>query len=86
MLGLEQKQRTKVNLPNSVTAVIAMANGSLALSAAYLAIGLSQGDELITTSRRLLPLLQAQYCLDLSRYLPMLITIQAQLLLQPLLL
>jgi len=30
---------------------IAMANGSLALSAAYLAIGLGQGDELITTSR-----------------------------------
>ncbi|MBM5784623.1 MAG: DegT/DnrJ/EryC1/StrS aminotransferase family protein [Cyanobacteria bacterium K_DeepCast_35m_m1_288] len=30
---------------------IAMANGSLALSAAYLAIGLSQGDELITTPR-----------------------------------
>jgi dTDP-4-amino-4,6-dideoxygalactose transaminase len=30
---------------------IAMANGSLALSAAYLAIGLDQGDELITTPR-----------------------------------
>ena len=30
---------------------IAMANGSLALSAAYLAIGLGQGDELITTPR-----------------------------------
>ena len=30
---------------------IAVANGSLALSAAYLAIGLSQGDELITTPR-----------------------------------
>jgi len=30
---------------------IAMANGSLALSAAYLAIGLSPGDELITTPR-----------------------------------
>ena len=30
---------------------IAMANGSLALSAAYLAVGLSQGDELITTPR-----------------------------------
>ena len=30
---------------------IAVANGSLALSAAYLAIGLGQGDELITTSR-----------------------------------
>jgi dTDP-4-amino-4,6-dideoxygalactose transaminase len=30
---------------------IAMANGSLALSAAYLAIGLGPGDELITTSR-----------------------------------
>ena len=28
-----------------------MANGSLALSAAYLAIGLGQGDELITTPR-----------------------------------
>ena len=30
---------------------IAMANGSLALSAAYLAVGLGQGDELITTPR-----------------------------------
>ena len=30
---------------------IAMANGSLALSAAYLAVGLGPGDELITTSR-----------------------------------
>ncbi len=30
---------------------IAMANGSLALSAAYLALGLGQGDELITTPR-----------------------------------
>ena len=30
---------------------IAMANGSLALSAAYLAIGIGQGDELITTPR-----------------------------------
>jgi dTDP-4-amino-4,6-dideoxygalactose transaminase len=30
---------------------IAMANGSLALSAAYLAIGLGLGDELITTPR-----------------------------------
>ena len=30
---------------------IAMANGSLALSAAYLAVGLSKGDELITTPR-----------------------------------
>ena len=30
---------------------IAMANGSLALSASYLAIGLGQGDELITTPR-----------------------------------
>ena len=30
---------------------IAVANGSLALSAAYLAVGLGQGDELITTSR-----------------------------------
>ncbi|MEB3185779.1 MAG: DegT/DnrJ/EryC1/StrS family aminotransferase, partial [Cyanobacteriota bacterium] len=30
---------------------IAMANGSLALSAAYLAIGLGAGDELITTPR-----------------------------------
>ena len=30
---------------------IAMANGSLALSAAYLAIGLGEGDELITTPR-----------------------------------
>jgi len=30
---------------------IAMANGTLALSAAYLAIGLGQGDELITTPR-----------------------------------
>ena len=30
---------------------IAIANGSLALSAAYLALGLGQGDELITTSR-----------------------------------
>jgi len=33
------------------THAIAMANGSLALSAAYLAIGLGQGDELITTPR-----------------------------------
>ena len=30
---------------------IAMANGSLALSAAYLAVGLGKGDELITTPR-----------------------------------
>ena len=30
---------------------IAMANGSLALSAAYLAVGMGQGDELITTPR-----------------------------------
>ena len=30
---------------------IAIANGSLALSAAYLALGLAQGDELITTPR-----------------------------------
>ena len=30
---------------------IAMANGSLALSAAYLSIGLGKGDELITTPR-----------------------------------
>ena len=30
---------------------IAMANGSLALSAAYLSVGLGQGDELITTPR-----------------------------------
>ena len=30
---------------------IAMSNGSLALSAAYLAVGLGQGDELITTPR-----------------------------------
>ena len=33
------------------TQAIAMANGSLALSAAYLAVGLGQGDELITTPR-----------------------------------
>ena len=33
------------------THAIAMANGSLALSAAYLALGLGQGDELITTPR-----------------------------------
>ena len=33
------------------SSAIAMANGSLALSAAYLAIGLGRGDELITTSR-----------------------------------
>ena len=33
------------------THAIAMANGSLALSAAYLAVGLGQGDELITTPR-----------------------------------
>ena len=33
---------------------IAMANGSLALSAAYLAIGIGQGDELITTPRTFL--------------------------------
>ena len=33
------------------THAIAMANGSLALSAAYLALGVGQGDELITTPR-----------------------------------
>ena len=33
------------------TKAIAIANGSLALSAAYLAVGLGHGDELITTPR-----------------------------------
>ena len=34
-----------------VSSAISMANGSLALSAAYLSLGLRRGDELITTPR-----------------------------------
>ena len=53
-VGLEEKPLPLTrSLPFGLQANMqsAMANGSLALSAAYLAIGLGQGDELITTPR-----------------------------------
>ena len=48
---------------------IAIANGSLALSAAYLAVGLGHGDELITTPAPLSLPLPAQYSLEQNRSL-----------------
>ena len=49
---------------------IAMANGSLALSAAYLAIGLGPGDELITTPRTFIAILENYQQADGSVIVP----------------
>lgn len=48
---------------------IAIANGSLALSAAYLAIGLRPGDEIITTPRTFIATAASAVLLERSRYL-----------------